>query len=532
MARVTAPPAPLARAQVVVLGDFGRSPRMQYHALSLADQAGLEVDVVAYEGSRPREEVATHPRIHLRLISPPPAWLAARLPRVLALALRVLLQLVQLCVLMTVRLPRPDVVLLQTPPCVPSFAVCRVVSKLRGARFIIDWHNFAYTLMALQLGQRHPLVAIARRYEAFAGRFADAHLCVTDAMRDWLAGEWNIRGAVTLRDRPPAFFARASLEDAHELFARLGPALDACPTAKPDDPGSFAAANAGASARRRKRAEEDDDDARDEPDVVEVTPFTERRTPRRRASRASTRAPARTPTRGATTSGTVSRRAASDGRPALLVSSTSWTPDEDFGILLDALRRYDVLARADARRRRRTLPDLVVIVTGKGPQRSAYEARMASLEMRHVAVRTAWLSFEDYPTLLGAADLGVCLHTSSSGLDLPMKVVDMQGAGLPVAAVRYDVVRELVREEDEDEDEDEDGDGGTSRANGVLFDDGEELSRHLARLLRGWWTEGEEKTELEWLREGAAEAATERWAENWERNALPLFREATRRRSR
>lgn len=30
--------APRKRAWVVVLGDFGRSPRMQYHALSLAEQ--------------------------------------------------------------------------------------------------------------------------------------------------------------------------------------------------------------------------------------------------------------------------------------------------------------------------------------------------------------------------------------------------------------------------------------------------------------------------------------------------------------
>jgi hypothetical protein len=29
------------RAQVVVMGDFGRSPRMQYHALSLAQQVRL-----------------------------------------------------------------------------------------------------------------------------------------------------------------------------------------------------------------------------------------------------------------------------------------------------------------------------------------------------------------------------------------------------------------------------------------------------------------------------------------------------------
>jgi beta-1,4-mannosyltransferase len=38
------------RACVVVLGDLGRSPRMQYHALSLARQASFQVDIVAYGG--------------------------------------------------------------------------------------------------------------------------------------------------------------------------------------------------------------------------------------------------------------------------------------------------------------------------------------------------------------------------------------------------------------------------------------------------------------------------------------------------
>jgi beta-1,4-mannosyltransferase len=39
------------RAAVIVLGDLGRSPRMQYHALALASQ-GAEVDLVGYTGAR------------------------------------------------------------------------------------------------------------------------------------------------------------------------------------------------------------------------------------------------------------------------------------------------------------------------------------------------------------------------------------------------------------------------------------------------------------------------------------------------
>lgn len=37
--------------QVLVLGDIGRSPRMQYHAISFAKH-GRKVDIVAYKGSR------------------------------------------------------------------------------------------------------------------------------------------------------------------------------------------------------------------------------------------------------------------------------------------------------------------------------------------------------------------------------------------------------------------------------------------------------------------------------------------------
>ena len=65
---------------------------------------------------------------------------------------------------------------------------------------------------------------------------------------------------------------------------------------------------------------------------------------------------------------------------------------------------------------------MLFLVTGKGPQQEAYWERMKGMNLRRVAFRLLWLEAADYPLLLGSCDLGVCLHTSSSGVDLPMKV--------------------------------------------------------------------------------------------------------------
>ena len=78
-----------------------------------------------------------------------------------------------------------------------------------------------------------------------------------------------------------------------------------------------------------------------------------------------------------------------------------------------------------------------MFLTGRGALRESFEARAARRNFKAIAVKTAWLEPADYPTLVGMADLGLCLHQSSSGLDLPMKLADLRGAGVPVAVFDY-----------------------------------------------------------------------------------------------
>ncbi len=388
-----------ARIAVIALGDLGRSPRMQYHAIALAD-AGFEVDLIGLAGTPVREEVDSRDSIRCHRLpidssqerSASTAALAA--PRKLAV----------LCRLLWRGIAPPDAILVQTPPAFPTLPVAATFARRRKIDLVVDWHNLGHTILALGLGATHPLVRITRWIESRFGARADASFCVSQAMRRRLAADYGIAEATVLYDRPAL---------------------------RVDD-------TSGALAVRRRLG------------IGQEAP--------------------------------------------LFVTATSWTRDENLDLLLDAAAELDrSLADSDA------AP--TVVACGEGPARARFEARLRETPLARVRVQTEFLPWSDYALLLATADLGVSLHISSSAVDLPMKISDMIGCGLPVCAYDYgDAIRELIREGD----------------NGYLFRSATELAGYWREVCQG----RRFRQELSLPTPGGAQSE---WQSNWNEVARPIF---------
>ena len=190
------------------------------------------------------------------------------------------------------------------------------------------------------------------------------------------------------------------------------------------------------------------------------------------------------------------------GAAGLIICPSSWTEEEDFDLLVDAARRLDERIRGwEAGGEGRRFTQIIVLVTGDGERRAQFERRFAGLPARRVHLRTRWLEQEEYHRVVGSADLGLCLHRSSSGLDIPMKVADLFGAGVPVCALDYGAcLAERVRHGD----------------NGLLFSTASHLADILFDLFEGFPTESRA---IERLRAGARRSSRPTWDEGWQREA-------------
>ncbi|VIO91848.1 glycosyl transferase, group 1 family protein [Brugia malayi] len=475
-------------ATLVVIGDIGRSPRMCYHARSLADK-NYRVQIVGYTDSAIHQSIQHHPYISVVSLRCPPEYICKLRP-IFALILKFLWTLTVLLLTLFFRIDWPLLIMVQNPPGLPSLLACWLCARIRRAQFIIDWHNYTYSVLrkkynideirvsraserriqnSLNCSDDHSLVvndvsgmrgkrmtrveravqaaavaankrkrqadrkkrcSIVQRcveqiyyWEGYFGRCADLNICVTHAMRQDMFDAWDI-SAATVYDRPPAWsFRKLTDEERHKFLLKLidyGGEFEV-----------FKAVNNPCLQIDCISMEETLISYRDNEGKVQLR----------------------------------------NDRPLLLVSSTSWTEDEDFGLLLDALREFDNIAKLSSRTNPATrLPFITCIITGRGPLRSYYLGRIEHMQMQNVEILTPWLKAEDYPFLIGCADIGVSLHTSTSGLDLPMKVVDMLGCGLPVIAKRFGCIGELI------------SDGH----NGRLFDTSHELSHIIKTLSCGF----------------------------------------------
>lgn len=448
---------------VIVMGDLGRSPRMNYHALSLLEH-GHRVTLIGYEG----EDIMPQLKLHGTLLDvirftpyQPPAFLRKiKLFLPIYYFFRAMGLFNGLCRALRNIEMQSDCLLVQNPPSVPllmvTYLYCNIHERVTSIRpgLVIDWHNLGFSMFE---GKPSIISRLAAEYERMMAPLADGNLTVTKAMSKFLTENFDVKKdkVCEVYDRPPEFFRPTKVDVMHDLMKRLKSDVEAqCPhLVVPEQNRTLFTEVALKNGKRI---------------------FVERK-----------------------------------DRPCLIVSSTSWTPDEDFGICLDAMQLLDMFVNEEPELCK-DFPKIILIVTGKGPLKEFYQNKIATMNLTpRVSVLTMWLETTDYPKLLGCADLGISLHTSTSGLDLPMKVLDMFGCEVPVCAVGFSCLDELVKDKE----------------NGIVFSDRQGLTKALISLLaKQRDSSGKISGDLALFRKNIKDMT--RWRENWKIHAHDMIMSA------
>ena len=430
---------------VLVVGDLNRSPRMLNHCLSLTDsfEEINEVSLIGFNGGDIRSDISTNPKIKQYYISQGLNKLLRKLPRFLFIFVALIKIITQVLSLLWIlfRIPKFKFLILQNPPGIPAMLICWIVCKIRGSKFIIDWHNYGYTILKVN-NRPQFLVNLACKYEKYLGK-SDVNFCVSQAEKRDLKKEFGIE-AVCLPDRPvKGLFKFLNENEANELYKKY---------------------------------------------TNELSSLIDSHLPENK-----------------------------NNKPIVMISSTSWTPDEDFSLLLDSFIKTEEMILEDIEDKdqkslvnmtKDKIKKILFLITGRGPLRDKFMKKVAEAKLKYFEVKSIWLESDDYPKLLSLVDLGISLHYSSSGIDLPMKVVDMFSGCLPVASIYYDTIVELVEE----------------NKNGFLFKNDKDLCKILKNVIIEYSTTGKcEK--IDKFRENLHKDLDKNdWVSQWKQRVIPSLK--------
>ena len=403
---------------ILVLGDLNRSPRMLNHCVALSESFPTiqEISLIGYDSTDIRKDISSNTKIKRYNISNRINKIFQHFPRIFFIFtsfFKILFQIFSMFFILF-KIPKFSFLILQNPPGIPSMFVCWLVCKLRKSKFIIDWHNYGYTILKVNKRPNF-IVKIAEKYEKFFGKKSDMNLCVSQAEKRDLKKNFGI-DAICLPDKPLlGLFKFLSSEQAPELYKKY----------------------------------------------KELNELLDK------------------------------------NRPILMISSTSWTPDEDFNILLNSFIKTEEMIKNE--HKLNNIKKVLFLITGKGPMKENFMKKVEKSNLNIFNVKSIWLDSDDYPKLLALCDLGICLHYSSSGIDLPMKVVDMFSACLPAAAIYYPTIEELVKNEE----------------NGFTFRNERELSKILKNAIEEFSEKGKWEKIEKFRKRLKKDLNEENWVAQW-----------------
>ena len=423
---------PTFNVAVLVVGDLNRSPRMLNHCVALNEAFPKinEISLIGFNGGDLRNDILSNKKIKQYYISSSINKLLRKLPHFLfflSAIIKIIIQIISIFYILLFKIPKPKFLILQNPPGIPSILICWLFCKIKRVIFIIDWHNYGYTI--LKVNNRNKLIIkIAYLYEKYLSKKSDINLCVSQAEKRDLKKQFLI-DSICLPDKPVKGLFKFLNDEESKILYKKYPELNILLTENKNE------------------------------------------------------------------------------KPILMISSTSWTPDEDFNILLNSFIKTEEMIKSDNKISINKIKKILFLITGRGPLKDSFMEKVEKSNLEFFIVKSIWLDSDDYIKLLNLCDLGISLHYSSSGIDLPMKVVDMFSACLPAAAIYYDTIKELVLEDE----------------NGFLFKNENELCKILKNVIFEISNKGFSEKLVKFKQFLEKQLLNENWVGQWIQRVKPAL---------